>query len=129
LNVAGSFVRSVELLAANVQTVEVWGIALLSSHTLEVVLKAFLLARGVPEDELIKIGHNLEKTWRAARAKGLPIEAEPPRWCTLLNLAHDRPYLVRYPPTNTGIVLPNLNDLSADLRGIYELVEKVYLAE
>jgi len=125
MNVAGSFVRSVELLVANAKAVEVWGIALLSAHALEIVLKAFLLAKEVTEDELVKkVGHNLEKAWRKASTLGLQIPVQPPRWCMLLNLVHDSPYLVRYPPTNTGVVLPNLSDLSADLRGLYDLVEK-----
>ena len=125
LGAASSLVRSVEYLVLNVKDVEVWGIALLSAHALEIILKAFLVANGVTEDELIwRVGHNLDKAWREASSRGLGISKDPSRWCNLLDGAHDSPYVLRYPPTNTGMVLPNLNDLSSNLRELYELVKK-----
>jgi hypothetical protein len=45
----------------------------LLSHALELTLKAYLLARGADEADLIKIGHNLKRCSRGgseARAQG-----------------------------------------------------------
>lgn len=125
LGAASSLVSSVECLVLSVKTVEVWGIALLSAHAVEIILKAFLIAKGVSEEKLEqKIRHHLGKAWRKASSLGLDIPSDPPRWCNLLDGAHDSPYFLRYPPTNTGMILPNLNDLSANLRGLYELVRR-----
>ena len=125
LGAASSLVRSVEYLVPNVKEVEVWGIAVLSAHALEIMLKACLVANGVKEEDLSrKVGHDLNKAWRLASSRGLAIPGEPPRWCNLLDGAHDSPYVLRYPPTNTAMVLPNLIELSTNLRDIYELVQR-----
>lgn len=125
LGAASSLVRSVECLVPIAKTVEVWGIALLSAHATEIILKAFLIANGVTEEQLEqKIRHHLGKAWRNASSLGLDIPSEPPRWCNLLDKVHDWPHFLRYPPTNTGMILPNLNDLSANLRGLHELVQR-----
>ena len=125
LGAASSLVRSVEYLVPNVKEVEVWGIAVLSAHALEIILKASLVANGVTEAELKRrVGHDLNKAWRLASSLGLAVPGEPPRWCNLLDGVHDCPYVLRYPPTNTAMVLSNLHELSANLRDVYELVQQ-----
>jgi hypothetical protein len=115
-----------EHLVESLDEVEVWGVALLAGHALETSLKAYLLANGWSEDQIrTQIGHDLNRAWTHAESSGLSLpSATPPDWCDKLNKAHASPYLLRYPPTNTGIVLPNLGQLSANVRGVYDLVRR-----
>jgi hypothetical protein len=46
------------------------------SHALELTLKAYLLARGADEADLIKIGHNLKDAHEEAAKRGLKVKGE-----------------------------------------------------
>lgn len=81
--------------------------ALLGAHCLEISLKAFLLSRGFDEKALKKLRHNLEKIWAKSIEKGLELGQVPADWCQKLDACHDYPYLLRYPRTNTALVLPS----------------------
>ena len=80
---------------------------LLLAHSLELVLKAFLLSINSDEEKLRKkLGHDLVKAWNLSVENGLNIEATVPNWCEILNGAHNVPYHYRYAKINTAIVVP-----------------------
>ncbi len=96
----------------------------LLSHSLELVLKSFLLNKGLTEKLIIKdLGHSLVKSWEKSSLLGLGIESKAPVWCETLNSAHDSPYHFRYAKVNTGIVLPPAQKALDDLKSILMLVE------
>jgi hypothetical protein len=96
--------------------------ALLAAHCVELSLKSFLLSRGWSEDEVLKLGHDLNEAWLAARAAGLPLDPEPPYWYQLLQTVHDYPYFGRYPPANSGLVTPNAAELQVRIAELISLV-------
>jgi hypothetical protein len=95
---------------------------LLAGHSLEIGLKAFLLQIAWEEREVKGLGHDLIKAWAYAKQGGLDLEDKTPWWCEVLSSAYDRPYLARYTRANSGLVLPNNNDLIRDLG---EVLDKV----
>ena len=60
-----------------------------AAHSTELALRAFLLSKLQPR-AVKRIGsrHNLERMWTEAAKRGLPIDANVPRWCKMLNAAH-----------------------------------------
>lgn len=62
----------------------------LASHSLEFVLKSFLLTKGLAQKELKKIGHDLVKAWGHSVQHGLPIDSTVPKWRECLNNAHSK---------------------------------------
>lgn len=90
-------------------------VVLLAGHELETGLKAFLVQIGWSEKRITRLGHDLARAWTSAERGGLPVDVDPPWWCKALSSAYDRPFLARYPPTNSGLVLPNLAQLVHDL--------------
>jgi len=77
-----------------------WPRYLMLSHATELALKAYLLLRGMPEDELWqKFGHDLEKLQRRSTELGLPIESLAAD-IEALNEAHMNNWL-RYPKSES----------------------------
>jgi len=102
-------------------------IAHLAAHALEVGIKAYLYHQCVPDEEIKRrISHNLEKAWNTAHGFGLAIPMEPLPWCKLLQLLHDKPFLLRYPSVEiNGLVIPNQEELRQGLSEVLMLVEKI----
>ena len=100
-------------------------VGLLTSHGLELALKAYLLETGTSPSLLRrkKVRHNLCALWDMAVGHGLPIEAEPPYWLQVLNYSHDSPYWSRYRPEGVAIAIPHLSDLAEELRRVLAVVE------
>jgi hypothetical protein len=96
--------------------------ALVAAHCVELALKAFLLSRGRSDASVTRLGHSLKKAWAEAAAAGLPVDAEPPPWCALLDSMHAYPYMVRYPPENSGLVAPNPLQMQVEVDRLIELV-------
>lgn len=97
----------------------------LVSHSLELVLKAFLLSKGYEESDLRnKIGHSLKKAWEKSLENGLNLEPAEQHWCDLLDSAHSAPFLFRYAKSNTGLVTPNQVDSHSKLGKVIGTVGK-----
>ena len=124
LAAANNLVQAIDLLvAANARVSLATG--LLGAHSLEIALKAFLLHQGYAERDLInRVGHDLQEAWRQAVEHRLPLEVPTPHWCELLDACHKRPYIFRYPPSNTVMILPNPEVLLQELRRVMRLVEE-----
>jgi hypothetical protein len=58
-----------------------------------------------------------------AAENGLPIDTGAPRWCKILSAGHGKPYLLRYPKNDNGIVFP-----SEGLQGLRQLLATVAAA-
>ena len=101
-------------------------IALLASHALECLLKAFL-SRGGSDDRLRKqnLRHDLVALWQLAAEEGLPIVSEPPYWVSKLGALHREPYYLRYAKGINGVVLPPLGAMLADLSDLESIVWEV----
>lgn len=96
--------------------------AALASHSLELVLKSYLVAKGLSEDQLKAIGHNLERAWNRCRSNGLNLDSIVPRWVLIMNSGHEKPFHFRYARENTGIVVPNAEQLIVELRAVFSIV-------
>lgn len=69
----------------------------LMCHGLELLLKAYVMARGVSYEEALKLGHDLQKAHEKAVSLGLPIEGEHTR-ALIEKLSEFHTYsLFRYP--------------------------------
>jgi hypothetical protein len=69
----------------------------LMSHALELMLKAYILARGVSYDQVVSLGHNLQKALDKAEALGLRVEGDHTRvLIDRLSEFHDA-FIFRYP--------------------------------
>lgn len=101
-------------------------IAMLASHALECLLKAFL-SRGGSDERLRKreIRHNLVELWKLAVTEGLPISKEPPYWVAKLGALHGEPYYLRYAKGINGIVLPPLGSIASGLEDLAKKVQEV----
>lgn len=88
------------------------------SQSLELFLKAYLLSVGLTEKQIEVIGHNLEKAWSRAAKEGLQVSSDPPAWCSSLNSAYDRPFLLRYSRDNTSISVPSPRNTVMELESI-----------
>jgi hypothetical protein len=90
LDQAERYVDAAVLLADAARSVD--PIGLLASHAVELLLKAFLLHRGLEPGELKRVGRDLMALWCLAHGAGLPIDPEQPYWIRVLDLSHDWPY-------------------------------------
>lgn len=95
----------------------------LAAHAVELCLKAYLLAIGLDDNHIRKLGHDLEAAWLAAVASGLALDSTFPYWCQLLNSAHAYPYVGRYPPVNAGLVSVGIGEMYDHIEGMIALVE------
>jgi hypothetical protein len=68
----------------------------LMSHALELTLKAYMLARRVSYDEVVGLGHNLQKAYTRAADLGLPVEDGHRVLIERLSEFHDA-FVFRYP--------------------------------
>ena len=96
-------------------------IGLLSSHSLEVALKAALLKTGSSEKDLKAIGHDLVAAWQKA-APVLGLSVEPPYWVKVLHFSHCSPYYFRYSPGEFRVAIPNCEELREQLENVLHLV-------
>jgi len=98
------------------------GLALISGHIVEGLLKAFLSKKGLTEKRLQnEFGHNLSTLWRRSVALGCPASATIPPWAERLSALHDKPFHLRYSKSN-ALVLPNPQ---AMIFGLEELLDVV----
>ena len=81
-------------------------LGLLAGHCIEATLKAYLAEKGLGEDVLKRIGHELEAAWHACAENGLQINLRPPSWLLELNYSHSK-FRYRYPPIATNPWVPN----------------------
>jgi hypothetical protein len=68
----------------------------LMSHALELMLKAYILACGGSYDEVVSLGHNIQKAHARAEALGLRIEDDHRVLIERLSEFHDA-FIFRYP--------------------------------
>jgi len=123
LGVANALIDGARALYAAEGNVHI-ALALVSSHALECLLKAYLSGVGLNEKEL-KAGnlrHNLKGLWKEANARGMEIDTEPPMWVNTLSSVHDAPYQLRYSLGVHGIALPPVIDV---VNGLNDLLLKV----
>jgi hypothetical protein len=69
----------------------------LMSHALELTLKAYILARGISYDEVLNLGHNIQKAHVRAESLGLPVEGEHTRTLIRRLSEFHEAFLFRYP--------------------------------
>jgi hypothetical protein len=73
----------------------------LMSHALELMLKAYILASGGTYDEVVSLGHNIQKAHARAEALGLRIEDDHRVLIEGLSEFHDA-FIFRYPVVKHG---------------------------
>lgn len=69
-----------------------------SAQCLELVLKAFLLVKGMTEKDFTSkrgIGHKVDEAWTLCVQKGLGLDAAMPTWAEHCARGHESPYLFR----------------------------------
>lgn len=123
LNSAKGYLESLEILSERLGSNLVDSMGLISSHAIELTLKAYLIHVGLDEKQLKKIGHNLDDAWLAAHKAGLPISKEPIFSIRLLSISHDRPFYFRYPKEKTATAIPPPSQLCGEVRGLINIVE------
>jgi len=106
------------------------GHALLAAHSLECILKALLLCKGVNETEIynFKVRHNLECMWRMAFDYSK--DTKIPVWVYYLSIIHNSPYYGRYQQDNNGnaidaITYPPQRLTTAKLENILKKANKI----
>jgi len=92
LSSAEGYCSSINTLMTQNKNTSLDAIGLLASHSLELALKSFLLRHGSDENELSQLGHNLERTWGAAKNAGLDIAVITPNWLKILSAGHVFPF-------------------------------------
>ena len=127
LIVARDLLQGVQVLAT-LPSVSPRAAALIAGHTLECVLKAFILHKGVDASRDRNTWHNLLALWSMACKKGLDISQAAPDWVTILSSGHDRPFYFRYQEGEGGTVAnggqtPALLPMAAALKTLLETVE------
>jgi hypothetical protein len=73
-----------------------WARYFLFCHSIELVLKAYLLSRGATTNSLRKPGHDLTKLFLACERKGLTLDGDDVRRLNWLAEPHNE-YWARYP--------------------------------
>ena len=120
LNHCGEYQRALTLLAASpLPPITVMGS--LAAHTIELALKAYLVACGMAEDDFVgkgKIGHDLERALAECEQRNFRFNRER-TWLGLLNLQHNNPYLYRYGRDGWGQSIPG------DPRSLCEYVDSL----
>jgi len=109
-------------------SVSAWAMALLSAHTLECLLKAYLSRDG--SDDRLKhqqTRHNLDGLWRQAASEGLAVPADPPDWVVRLSELHNAPYYLRYSTGINGIVTPQPALMASELVALLHVVDATLL--
>lgn len=98
-------------------------LAFLAAQSVEYALKGFLLFCGETPDRL-KNGfrHDLHLLWTAAADQGLPIAAQPPHWCELLNQGHNTPFRFKFPEYLSAIVTPGPDQVVAGVGEVLGVV-------
>jgi HEPN domain-containing protein len=104
LNFAASYMRAAEHLVSEIEHGRLKlrfhdPVEFLAGHAVELALKAFLRARGLADDELQRLGHDLEELMNEAKRLGLTVEVteQESRHVLLLNARYGySPYRVRY---------------------------------
>jgi len=117
---AREFARALSVLARH--DVPIRATALVAAQSVELTLKSYLLSRGFSQAAVEHLRHSLKNAWVKAAAAGLAVEPLPPPWCQLLDSMHDDPYMVRYPPENSGLVAPNPQQMEAEVGRLIDLV-------
>jgi hypothetical protein len=105
--------------------------SLLTGIALELSLKSFLLACGVPIDYLKeKIGHKLRKLLKDAEEKGIgkvaPISAASRGAVDLLSNEYSGKHLEYFQGTGR-VARPDLRQLLPEIRNVYEALDVVYV--
>lgn len=114
--VAQSLMPGVKILAA-ASPPPALALALLCSHVLECLLKAYLSRDG--SDAALKepnIRHDLNALWALAFAQGLCVQESPPAWADCLSGLHKSPYYLRYSTGVHGIVSPGAEPMTSGWR-------------
>ena len=119
---AREFAATLAILVSSGRSAPIRGTAFIAAHCVELALKSFLRAHGRSDEELRKVGHSLTTAWAEAVSAGLPLDRQPPSWCLLLESMHDVPYVLRYPPRNSGLVAPNPVELKTRVNDLINLV-------
>jgi hypothetical protein len=121
--VAQALMPGVKLLACS-SPIPAVSLALLCSHALECLLKAYLSGRGIDDEELRKgkIRHDLSALWDWASIEGL--EIQKPKWVDSLSVVHKTPYHLRYATGIHGIVVPGPEPMSSDLTRLLGVVRE-----
>jgi hypothetical protein len=100
-------------------------LALLCTHVLECLLKAYLSRHG--SDAEVKkpdLRHNLSALWARAFADGLQVQETPPDWAECLSRLHNAPYHLRYSIGVHGIISPAAEPMASDLAALLETVRE-----
>ena len=71
-------------------------ISLLAGQAVESLLEGYILALRSEKEPPRDGGHDLEKLWATAVAKGLAVTSNPPTWLQILARGHRSPFAVRY---------------------------------
>jgi hypothetical protein len=122
--VAQSIMPGVKVLAA-ASPPALLALALVSAHTLECLLKAYLSRDGSDKKlQKANICHNINGLWVMAFAEGLHILASPPGWVDSLSFIHGRPYYLRYSTGVRGILLPSAEPMASELAALLEVVRE-----
>ena len=87
-------------------------------------MKAYLLYAGMKDRDLRGIGHDLARLWGVAGECGLQLEQPAPFWVQVLGLAHDSPYIYRYPREGVAAAIPAADELLAQLSSVLDVVDR-----
>jgi hypothetical protein len=124
LNHCSEYQRAFAILADS-RTPPITVMGSLAAHTIELALKAYLVACGMTEDDFVgrgQIGHDLERALAECERRNFRFNRER-TWLDLLNLQHNSPYLYRYGREGWGQSIPGdprslcdyVNSLVADV--------------
>jgi hypothetical protein len=122
LSEARELLRGVEILAEQPLSAAV-ALANLAAQITECVLKSFLVFTGASSElRDHDLRHNIDTLWEMAHSRGLAITQKPPAWAAILSSLHNKPYLLRYPMGQSGMVTPGVDPMVSDLRRLIEAV-------
>jgi hypothetical protein len=124
---AEEYRKAVELLLVRPTETPIEPLGLLAAHCAELMLKALLLASGESLATLRsqEVRHNLNALWQLALKRDLPLEDPVPFWCEALAIAHDKPFMYRYPRPDWGVIVPEPQDLREGLNGLFSAAQMV----
>jgi hypothetical protein len=124
LGVAHAMLPGVRILAAS-SPLPALPLAMISAHTLECGLKAYL-SRSGDESQVRKreVQHNLNALWSLAFSQGLNIQEQPPQWVDILSHIHKWPYYLRYSTDVHGIQTPAPEPMVTELATIIDQVQR-----
>lgn len=99
LTVADNLLLGAMVLEAAPPTCPPHALAMLCAHSLECILKAYIVRSDHPE--VLKWarkegGHDIEQLWNKALLEGLIIESPIPDWAQRLGGLHGSPFILRY---------------------------------